>query len=89
MKLWGKILKEDLSVRATEAIIKQSKNNTIKKKIRIKSNSNNIISVQNKLIEILGTKIKIKAMKKGGVIEVSYFSSDDLERIVDLINSIP
>ena len=89
IKLWGKVLEEDLSVRAAEAIVKQSKNNTIKKKIKIKSNSNNIISVQNKLIEILGTKIKIKAMKKGGVIEVSYFSSDDLERIVDLINSIP
>ncbi len=88
MKLWGKILEEDLSVRATEAIIKQSKNNTIKKKIRIKRDSSNIISVQNKLIEILGTKIKIKAMKKGGVIEISYFSNDDLDRIVELINSI-
>jgi ParB family chromosome partitioning protein len=40
------------------------------------------------LIEVLGTKVTLKPGKKGGAIEISYFSDDDLERILDLINSI-
>ena len=88
MKLWKKILEKDLSVRATEALVKKSKNSIKKKKIKIQSNSQYIISVENQLIEILGTKVKIKSVKNGGTIEISYFSSEDFERIVDLINLI-
>ena len=44
--------------------------------------------VNGELIEVFGTKVKLKPGKKGGAIEISYFSDDDLERILDLINSI-
>ena len=37
--------------------------------------------------ETLGTKVKIKHLKSSGCIEISYFSDDDLERIVDLVTS--
>jgi len=40
------------------------------------------------LIEILGTKVKLKAGKNNGSIEISYYSDDDLERIIELIESI-
>ena len=30
----------------------------------------------------------LNSSKKGGSIEISYFSDDDLERIIDLINTI-
>ena len=89
IKLWEKILKQDLSVRSAEALVKNSKekkkNN---KKIKIQAKSHDIISIENKLIEVLGTKVKIKAVKNGGNIEISYFSGEDFERIVDLLNSI-
>ena len=88
-KLWKKILKQDLSVRSAEALVKNSKekkkNN---KKIKIQAKSHDIISIENKLIEVLGTKVKIKAVKNGGNIEISYFSGEDFERIVDLLSSI-
>ena len=89
IKLWEKILKQDLSVRSAEALVKNSKekkkNN---KKIKIQAKSHDIISIENKLIEVLGTKVKIKAVKNGGNIEISYFSGEDFERIVDLLSSI-
>ena len=88
-KLWEKILKQDLSVRSAEALVKnlkESKKNN--KKIRIQAKSHDIISIENKLIEVLGTKVKIKNVKNGGNIEISYFSGEDFERIVDLLNSI-
>ena len=48
-----------------------------------------IVVVENQLIEKLGTKVKLKPGKKGGTIEISYFSNDDLDRILDLFESLP
>ncbi len=89
IKLWEKILKQDLSVRSAEALVKNSKESKKNnKKIKIQAKSHDIISIENKLIEVLGTKVKIKAVKNGGNIEISYFSGEDFERIVDLLSSI-
>jgi len=41
--------------------------------------------LESRLEESLGTKISIRHGKKGGKIEIAYYSSDDLERIMDLI----
>jgi ParB family chromosome partitioning protein len=41
--------------------------------------------MEEKLIVALGTKVQIKGDIKGGKIEITYFSSDDLERIHDLL----
>ena len=59
-----------------------------KKKIIFSKKSHQIQALENQLIEVLGTKVTLKPGKKGGAIEISYFSDDDLERILDLINSI-
>lgn len=85
LNFWKKIIEKDLSVRQSEALVKKSK---IKKKVRPHSTNYQIKSIENKLIEILGTKVKIKTEKNGGLIEISYFSADELERIIDLIDSI-
>jgi len=85
LNFWKKIIEKDLSVRQSEALVKKSK---IKKKVRPPSTNYQIKPIENKLIEILGTKVKIKPEKNGGVIEISYFSADELERIIDLIDSI-
>ena len=52
----------------------------------IKKENNQFQLIENQFIEILGTKVKIKPRKDGGFIEVSYFSNDDLERILELMN---
>ena len=57
------------------------------KKVILKNKSHHIVPTENRLIEILGTKVKLKPSKSGGKIEISYFSVDDLDRIVDLISS--
>ena len=44
--------------------------------------------IENKLIEILGTKVKINNSKEVGVIEINYFSKEDLERLIELFESI-
>ena len=57
-----------------------------RKKKRIYSQQ--VKGIEDKLIEILGTKVKLKAGKNNGSIEISYYSDDDLERIIELIESI-
>ena len=86
IKAWKMILKNDLSVRATEALFKKPIRSAKKKKS--KSSSPQVLAIENQLIEVFGTKVKLRAGKDGGSIEISYYSNDDLDRIIDLIDSI-
>jgi ParB family chromosome partitioning protein len=81
---WNKIKSKQLNVREAEILVKEKKN--LKKPKVIKKENNQIQLIENQFIEILGTKVKIKPRKDGGFIEVSYFSNDDLERILELMN---
>ena len=40
------------------------------------------------LMTVLGTRVQIKSGKKKGVIEVEYFGDEDLERLLDLFESL-
>ena len=86
--LWRKIIQNNLSVRSAEESLKQSKKHRPRKKVLAVNESADYRIIENGLIETLGTKVKLKSSKTGGVIEISYFSEDDLERIIDLISTI-
>ena len=89
IRLWKKIVTKELSVRAAETLVKSGSKSAKKKKvIQIKSTPQ-IRAVENQLIEKLGTKVKLRPGKKGGSIEISYFSNEDLDRILDLFESLP
>ena len=54
-----------------------------------KQKSAAIRQIEDEMIAILGTKVRMNHKgKKGGSITVDYFSDDDLERILDLLRSI-
>ena len=86
IKAWKKILNSNLSVRASEALFKSPVQPLKRKKKKIYSQQ--VKGIEDKLIEILGTKVKLKAGKNNGSIEISYYSDDDLERIIELFESI-
>ena len=56
------------------------------RKVKIKRGPFKVIEDQ--LVEIFGTKVKLKPLQVGGAIEITYFSDDDLERILDLLQSL-
>ena len=87
IKVWEVIIKKNLSVRDAEILVKEKKVNHPRKIELLKNKDPRLIQVENKLIEILGTKVKLKSSKRGGEIEISYFSEDDLERILDIISN--
>ena len=87
--LWKKIIKGKMSVRAAEDWAKEKtlKKLELKKKV-IRKVSPQIKRLEDELISILGTKVRIIYQKGSGSIEVSYFSDDDLERITEMIRSL-
>ena len=87
IKVWEIIMEKNLSVRDAENMVKSKQSNQSKKRKALKNKDHQIAAIENKLIEILGTKVKLKSSQKGGKIEISYFSIDDLDRIIDIISS--
>ena len=86
MNSWKKIIDNGISVRDAEALFKRS--TAVKKNKTVRSFSPQVKAIEDQLIEILGTKVKLKAGKDGGSIEISYYSNDDLDRIINLIETV-
>ncbi len=90
LKLWQAIVRNGLSVRMTEAGVKEI---TLKKHQSQKKPAKRRLAPQTKIIEdelisILGTKVKIKPGKRGGSMSIAYYSDEDLERLLELMRSI-
>ena len=80
-----KIIDENLNVRQTEKLVKSIING--KKKKLLKKSEPYITDIQERLKNILGTKVNISYGRKKGKIEIEYYSYEDLERIMDLLKS--
>ena len=83
---WKKIINESLSVRSAEALVRPL--GKVKKITKVGVKKGSTKGIEDKLIEIFGTKVKLKPSQVGGSIEIVYFSDDDLDRILDLLQSI-
>ncbi|NLM13229.1 MAG: ParB/RepB/Spo0J family partition protein [Epulopiscium sp.] len=81
-----KILKDNISVRETEKLVKEILEKPKKKKKK-ETISPIIKDIENKMKQILGTKVQITKGRKKGKIEIEYYSDEDLERILYLIQS--
>jgi len=89
LRLWKQILKEGLSVRSTEDLSKNSKAIRFKNKVKKKAKSKTLVSIENELISILGTKVQLNPKStKSGSISIEYFTNEDLDRILELIRNI-
>tara|TARA_B100000700_G_scaffold113_1_gene168 strand:+ start:93 stop:956 length:864 start_codon:yes stop_codon:yes gene_type:complete len=84
----NRIINSKLSVRNTEDIVSKI-NSTSNKKIKTKKSSKSqlINDLESKLIHKYGTKVSILNNKSNkGKIVFEYYTKDDLERILDLLN---
>ncbi len=84
MKIAKMIVDKNLSVREVEKLALQSeKRKKVVKNERIKNHE--ILSIQSKLQDSLGTKVTISHTKKKGKIEIEYYGEEDLERLLSFI----
>lgn len=86
LELANKVIAEELSVRATEALAKKICEENIKE-VPKKSKEKDvfIVDVEEKLRNIFGTKVNISKGKKKGKIEIEYYNEDDLNNIVSML----
>ncbi|MFQ5456161.1 MAG: ParB/RepB/Spo0J family partition protein [Nitrospirota bacterium] len=76
------VIKKGLSVRETESLIKRVKK---ERKYTEEKKELEILTLEEELKRGLQTKINIVQQKKGGKIIIEYYSSEELERIRDII----
>ena len=86
LELANKVIAEELSVRATEALAKKICEENIKEMPKkTKEKDVFIVDVEEKLRNIFGTKVNISKGKKKGKIEIEYYNEDDLNNIVSML----
>lgn len=84
-----RVLKEGLSVRATEELTSQlqrGNNKSTSSQPNGKATPDvHVTSLQNKLTEQLGTKVSLNYRKGKGAVKIQFYSDEDLERILGLL----
>ena len=85
--LFKEIIEKHLSVRQTESrassIVKTKKNSSFLQKEKPKDND--IKNIEQQFIEKLGTKVAIKGSLESGIIEISYFTKENLSHLYEII----
>lgn len=80
-----KIMDEKLSVREIEKLVKQINNPKPEKVKPLLENAFVYEDIENKIKEIIGTKVKVNHKPNGkGKIEIEYYSDNELERLLEL-----
>lgn len=86
-----KVFDEKLSVRETEKLVKEILNPHEKEKEKEKDRAQDLVyeQLEEKIKGIIGSKVEIRRRSKDkGRIEIAYYSQEELERIVELLESI-
>lgn len=90
-KLAEEIIEKNLNVRETEKRVKKHLEKRNDKYKNIKSAGRNdyeVGEVEEKLKNILGTRVRLIDKNKKGKIIIEYYSYDELERIIEMMESI-
>ena len=94
-EVWQRILEREESVRSTEELISflnknenENKNSEIIRFNNHSSKVNNFKILEDELIEIMGTKVVISKKNKIGKVEISFFSVDDFNRLIEIFRKI-
>ncbi len=91
LTLFKKIIKDDLSVRQVEAMVRQLLETTPNQKARsgeskaLDAVQRDLNNLQSKLSSHFGTKVQIKSDGKKGDLQIPFYSIEDLNRILDIL----
>ena len=86
-ELARKIIKDGLSVRETEKLAAEQDEPGKKRRTR-KPKDPDVARVEADLKEALGTRVSIKRTGRKGKIEIEFFSRDELERLIEMLESL-
>ena len=78
------VISKGLSVRETEKLVARRIPGSAKRPAK---HDSGLSDIANQLQQVLGTRVKIAHGKKRGTIQIEYYSTEDLNRILDIITS--
>lgn len=91
-EIWRKTLKHSMSVRKVEQLVKkyqtkQTGDQDVETSTKPRK-STFISRMESKLREKFGTQVKIRKRKEAGSIEISFYSPEDFQRLMDIFDQI-
>jgi ParB family chromosome partitioning protein len=84
----AKCKESNWTVRDVESYVKEDKAGKIKTIAKPRPKNRDVIALEEELKDILGTKVNIVLGSKKGKIEIEYFSRNELERLLELLQSL-
>ena len=87
-ELWQRIVSEGLSVREAEKLSSSGGKHKKKKPAASKKKIPDVLRVEAELKEVLGTRVSINKKGSKGKIEIEYYSSEELERLIEMLKSL-
>jgi ParB family chromosome partitioning protein len=90
MQIFERVIKRGLSVRQVEKLVRDFGKIANHKPFRISPQSDNAVaSIEERIRQIMATKVKINLHEGGkGEIVIEFYSNDDLGRLFDLLSTI-
>mgnify|MGYP006277343681 CR=1 FL=1 len=91
LQLWSKIKKKNMSARDVEKLARNIKNGKKKSKTRKKKKSKKppyIREFEERAMHSIDAKVRVNGTTEKGKLEIEYYSSDDLNRLMELLDSI-
>jgi ParB family chromosome partitioning protein len=84
--VWREILKKELSVRQTEALVKRLRNTATPATPKpLTSEERHLAGITEDLSRRFGTKVQIKRRGKKGKLEIEFYNDEDLDRVLNLL----
>ncbi len=87
LKLFKRSIREGISVRKLEKLVASTGKSKSHSRLA-KSTDPHLEDIEYRLRSLYSTKVSIHKKGKGGIIEFSYFSDEELERLLELLESI-
>jgi ParB family chromosome partitioning protein len=90
MKIFRRILARGLSVRETEQLARNGSQKAPRQAARARpGNTATLSSVEDRLRRLLGTRVHVRSLQGGkGEIVIEYYSDEDLDRLIEVLDSI-
>ncbi len=86
--LWHKILKQGISVRQLEKLVKENSELKIVNSKQTSRKSPYVQKIEENLRDVFGTKVSVRSKKEGGSIDIEYYSPEDLNRLLEIFEKL-
>ncbi len=90
VKAAEEVIKRELNVRETELLVKRMAMQKQKKKEKKEKKEDEVeyLAIEERFREVFGTKVKIMNSVNKGKIMIEYYSLDELDRIIDIVEKL-